>query len=125
MRIVSFLALILLVAVPVSAAENGDWFPFEPGGDAAGSQSAISLRALNEAFAGEHGVIGVRTGEFIHSGNGKPVRFWAVNGPPEDLSGEKLQRCARLLAGYGVNLVRVHGALFDKDGKTDLAKVRH
>src|SRR5262245_54371146 len=117
--------LILLNTAAVRAAENGDWFPFEPGDDAAGNQSPISLRALNEAFAGEHGVIAAGNGAFIHSGNGKPVRFWAVNGPPEDLTGEKLQRCARLLAGYGVNLVRVHGALFDKDGKTDLAKVRH
>jgi hypothetical protein len=29
------------------------------------------------------------------------------------------------LARYGVNLVRVHGALFDKDGELDPAKVRH
>jgi hypothetical protein len=53
------------------------------------------------------------------------VRFWAVNGPPEDLKGEELRRCAKLLAAYGVNLVRVHGAMFDRDGEVNLNKVRH
>jgi hypothetical protein len=30
-----------------------------------------------------------------------------------------------LLAKYGVNLVRIHGAVFDRDGEVDPAKVRH
>ncbi len=48
-----------------------------------------------------------------------------MNGPPPDLQGDDLRKCARLLAQYGVNLVRVHGALFDKNGEADLAKLRH
>jgi hypothetical protein len=125
MKILSTVIAILLSTAPVQAAENGDWFDFQPGEDAVAAESVISLRGLNEAFAGEHGVIAARDGEFVHSGNGRPVRFWAVNGPPEELTGDALRRCARLLARYGVNLVRVHGALFDKDGEPDLAKVRH
>ncbi|MDP1797426.1 MAG: hypothetical protein Q8K78_08095 [Planctomycetaceae bacterium] len=101
-----------------------DWFAFTPAVDVA-TDSAISLRGLNESLAGEHGFIAARDGQFIHSRTGKPVRFWAVNGPPEDLKGDALKACAKLLAQYGINLVRIHGPLFDKNGETDLAKVRH
>lgn len=101
-----------------------DWFAFTPAVDVA-TDSATSLRGLNESFAGEHGFIAARDGQFIHSRTGKPVRFWAVNGPPEDLKGDALKACAKLLAQYGINLVRMHGPLFDKNGETDLAKVRH
>ncbi len=124
----SHLRLALRVAL-LSMLTNGvliadDWFAFTPDANATDT-SAISLRSLNEAFAGEHGFIAARDGQFIHSASGKPVRFWAVNGPPDDLKGEALAACAKRLAQYGVNLVRVHGAMFDKHGETDLAKVRH
>ena len=108
-----------------AAGDDTEWFDFAPDTAAAVADSPIDLRGLNEAFAGEHGVIIARDGEFVHGATGEPVRLWAVNGPPEDLQGEALSRCARLLARYGVNLVRVHGPLFDKDGEVDLAKVRH
>ena len=51
------------------------------------------------------------------------MRFWAVNGPPSGLSQDDLRRCARRLAKYGVNLVRMHGAMFDKAGDADLKKI--
>src|SRR5262249_21185863 len=51
--------------------------------------------------------------------------FWAVNGPPHDLKGPALKQCARLLAKYGVNMIRVHGGYFDKEGEVDAAKVQH
>ena len=50
------------------------------------------MRWLNEKFAGEHGVIAVRGDEFIQSASQEPVRFWAVNGPPADLSREELSQ---------------------------------
>ena len=106
------------------AEENAGWFVFDPKPDDA-VESAIDLRFLNEKFAGEHGFISVNSGHYIQAATGKAIRFWAVNGPPQNLTGEPLRRCARLLARYGVNLVRVHGALFDKDGELDPAKVRH
>ncbi len=106
------------------SAEDAEWFAFNPPPDAF-QESAIDLRGLNEKFAGEHGVIAARGGEFIHSGNNQPVRFWAVNGPPGELSGEELRKAARRLAKYGVNLARMHGSVFNKSGEADARKVRH
>ena len=119
------LLIILTCATAVKAEEDGKWFAFPPPAEVRDSDNPISLRRLNETFAGEHGVIAAKNGHFVHSANGQPVRFWAVNGPPHELTGGDLRRCARLLARYGVNLVRVHGPMFDKDGEPDLAKVRH
>jgi hypothetical protein len=107
------------------AAEQQGWFPFDPKPDRFAPESAIDLRFLNEQFAGEHGCIGVKAGEFVHTGNGQPERFWAVNGPPYELNGPELRHCARMLAKYGVNLVRVHGGYFDDRGEVDMAKVKH
>ncbi len=104
--------------------ENGGWFAFDPKPDPF-TDSPIDLRFLNEKFAGEHGFIAAKGGHFLHSANGQPVRFWAVNGPPgEDHDRAALNRTARLLAKYGVNLVRRHGAVFDKDGEVNPAAVR-
>ncbi|MHB8522496.1 MAG: hypothetical protein ACYDH9_17305 [Limisphaerales bacterium] len=135
-----FLQLAAVVAIPLisSAATNATvagpvpqsggnagWFAFEPGPDRFAADNAIDLRFLNENFAGEHGFIGVKDGQFIRADDGQPVRFWAVNGPPRDLKGPELRRLARTLAKYGVNLVRVHGGYFDDRGEVDMAKVRH
>jgi hypothetical protein len=114
------LALVLSTA-PLAAAD--EWFSFQPLPEIA-TDSPLNLRRLNESFAGEHGYIAAKAGQFIYSNSGQSVRFWAVNGPPEDLRGDALQKCAKLLASYGVNLVRVHGPLFDKSGETDPGKVR-
>ncbi len=119
-------ALVLAFAGPVSrAAEAQGWFPFSPKPDTYKENSAIDLRFLNERFAGEHGFIGVKDGHFIHTGNGQPIRFWAVNGPPQNLNGVALRGCARMLAKHGINMVRVHGGYFDANGEVDMAKVRH
>src|ERR1041384_7405984 len=82
------------------ACAASEWFDFNPPRDSF-DQSAIDLRFLNEKFAGEHGVIAARGAQFVHSGNGEPVRFWGVNGPPNNLSGEALKQGARRLAKYG------------------------
>ncbi|MBC8039509.1 MAG: hypothetical protein H7Y06_03120, partial [Opitutaceae bacterium] len=94
------------------AAENKNWFAWNPPLDEFAS-SPIDLRPLNEKFAGENGRILVHGEEFVHSANGRPVRFWSVNGP-EGKTDEELWRSARVLAKYGVNLVRIHGEIFDK-----------
>src|SRR5581483_10356995 len=105
------------------AAEDS-WLRFEPTADPV-TNSAIDLRFLNERFAGEHGFIAAQGGHFVYSGNGQPVRFWAVNGPPqEDGDRAALRPTARLLAKYGVNLVRRHGAVFDHDGELVPAAVK-
>jgi hypothetical protein len=106
------------------AEENKGWFLFDPKPDNFG-ESPIDLRFLNEKFAGEHGFIAARDGRFVHSGNGEPVRFWAVNGSGGE-SGDRtqLRKTARMLAKHGVNLVRRHGAVFDKDGEMNPASVQ-
>lgn len=106
------------------AKENAGWVPWMPGRDRF-EGALLDLRSLNESFAGEKGGIGVKGGEFIYRKTGEPVRFWGVNGPP-DLHGEELAECARMLAKRGVNLVRLHGAVFDeKTGALKPEKLAH
>lgn len=95
-------------------ADEADWFDFAPGKDSFAAASAIDLRGLNEKFAGEHGRIAAKDGKFVFSTTGTPVRFWAVNGPGHDARAESLQATAKMLAKRGVNLVRVHGAVFNE-----------
>jgi hypothetical protein len=101
-----------------------EWFPFSPPADQLAA-TAIDLRALNDKTAGEHGFIATKGGEFVASKTGEPVRFWGVNGPPHDLSGDALKTSARRLAKYGVNLGRLHGPVFDKTGNSDQKKIAH
>ena len=110
---VPFLLGSSLFSASVFCAEDPGWFAFNPSADPF-TESAIDLRALNEKFAGEHGVIAAQGDEFVHAANRAPVRFWAVNGPPHDLAGAELPQTARRLAKYGVNLARMHGAMFNK-----------
>lgn len=107
-----------------AARDQAGWFPFDPPALADGPPAVTDLRALNEQVAGEHGFIGARDGGFIRTGDGQPVRFWGVNGPPDDLTDDRLRECARLLARDGVNLVRLHGGCFDPRGEVDPAKIR-
>jgi hypothetical protein len=123
--VLMFLAGSPVRAAGVPPAPTQGWFPFDPKPDAFATNSAIDLRFLNERFAGEHGFISTRDGHFIHAGNGQPVRFWGVDGPPGNLQGEALRRCARMLAKHGVNLVRIHGGYFKANGDVDMGKVRH
>ena len=109
---------------PIAAASEADWFAFDPSADSFQKPSVIDLRSLNEKFAGEHGFITAKDGHFVHSQSGEAVRFWAVNGPFAK-NREDLQREARQLAKYGVNLVRLHGPMFDKRGEVDPARVQH
>ncbi len=122
--LVPLLLSTILFSVSASCASDPNWFDFNPPADPF-SESAIDLRGLNEKFAGEHGVIAVRGEEFIHAGNGEPVRFWAVNGPPHEMAGAELAQTARRLAKYGVNLARMLGAMFDKAGEADAKKIAH
>lgn len=123
-----FLLVILLFCTSIFAANadtNQEWTGFAPGPDDF-SPSPIDLRPLNEKLAGEQGWITVRDGHFVLPRSGEPVRFWAVNGPPDSVKDPaELRRIARLLAKRGVNLVRIHGAVFDKNGDAAPAKVQH
>ena len=109
----------------VEAEENKGWFPFAPAADKFGPDSGFDLRGLNEKQAGDGGFIAVREGKFVHSQTGTPLRFWAVNGPPRELKDrDALRRHGRLLAKYGVNLVRIHGGCYDESGKIEPEQVK-
>jgi len=119
------IVLAVLISAPVFAAEDtAGWLPFVPRPDPFDTNAALDLRFLNEKFAGEHGFVTVKDGQFFLPNANRSVRFWAVNGPPHDLEGPALRRCARLLAKRGVNLVRLHTGYFDKDGEVDAMKVK-
>lgn len=105
--------------------QRAGWFAFSPKDDPCAATSGFDLRSLNEKEAGEGGFIAVKGSQFIHSKTGKPVRFWAVNGPPNDLKDPAaLRRLARLLAKYGVNMVRLHHGYFDEKGEVDREAVQ-
>ncbi len=108
----------------MGAEGPGDWYDFLPNKLDTDQSSAIDLRFLNEPYAGSQGFIVAKAGQFLHSATETPVRFWGVNGPPEDLQEDELRDCARTLARYGVNLVRIHGKVFDANGNTDMAQIR-
>ncbi len=105
------------------ATAEADWFAFDPSADTFQKSSFIDLRFLNEKLAGDQGFIAAKQGRFVHSQTDTAVRFWAVNGPAAKTRDE-LQREARQLAKYGVNLVRVHGPMFDKRGEIDPARIQ-
>jgi hypothetical protein len=121
MRRILILISATVLSISPFAADDG-WFDFAPPADNF-AESAIDLRGLNESFAGEHGFIAAKGDEFVFSANQQPVRFWAVNGPPHESSGDALKTTARRLAKYGVNLCRLHGGIFDASGKTDPKKI--
>jgi hypothetical protein len=90
--------------------------------------SAIDLRRLNEAYAGEHGWIRAKQDTLIHSATQQPERFWAVNVGTQALGMEpsQMKAMARFLAKKGVNLVRLHGALWSDDlGKISPDRLNH
>lgn len=108
------------------AEENKQWFPFEPGPDRFDASAGFDLRGLNEPVAGATGRIVARDGRFVHEKTGAAVRFWAVNGPPDSLRDPaELDRCGRMLAKYGVNLVRIHGGIYDESGQIKPELVEH
>lgn len=125
MRLKQFFSVLSATVLAAGSGAAEEWVPFDPGASALAADSVINLRRLNEAQAGEHGPIAAMDGRFIRTGDGKAVRFWGVNGPPASAdTPEKLRAVARSLASRGVNLVRLHGAVFDKNGDVDRGKVR-
>jgi hypothetical protein len=104
-------------------AEPGTW-AFEPDEDEYSPKALLDLRGLNEKLAGETGFVQRTPGGDFALGNGRLVRFWAVNtngGPAPDLEGYR--RHARFLAKRGVNMVRWHGSLNPKGDRSKITDV--
>ncbi len=95
---------------------------FQPARDTFRPEALLDLRSLNERVAGEHGWVRKdRAGDFMR-GDGKPIRFWAVNTgvgrekpfrprPRWSKRPPDLDHFARWLAKRGVNMVRCHAHL--------------
>ncbi len=100
------------------------WWAFEPQTDAfvqeKGQQALLDLRSLNEVEAGISGTLRAEGDHFV-LGNGKPVRFWSVNTNVPELGHAELDYFAARLAKVGVNLVRIHGGVFDREGADPMA----
>ncbi len=90
------------------------WWAFEPDHDPFKNDALLDLRSLNEKEAGASGFI-MADGDGFKSGDGKPVRFWAVNAGPDivNLSQAQTDYLAARLAKCGVNMIRFHGPIFD------------
>lgn len=103
------------------------WFAFEPDSDPFSAAARLDLRWLNEAHAGDGGYIQAKGDAFVHEKTGQPERFWAVNVKKEVLGSDavELARYARMMAKFGVNMVRLHAPLWsEKDfARVDPAKL--
>jgi len=95
-------------------ADEG-FFAWEPAVDSFSGEALLDLRYLNEKTAGQSGFLGRQGGGFV-LGDGRPVRFWAVNVGPNNIGQDHatIDYLARKLAKLGVNMVRCHGAVFDE-----------
>ncbi|MBN8215187.1 MAG: hypothetical protein J0L75_01025 [Spirochaetes bacterium] len=88
------------------------WKPFAPGLKTTAAP-LLDLSFLLDAPAGKHGFVKVKGGHFVFE-DGSPARFVAVNLhsagiiPNQLPSKDQMDRVARVLSRYGVNLVRLH-----------------
>ncbi|HEU4460255.1 MAG TPA: hypothetical protein VFR90_14135 [Methylibium sp.] len=97
--------------------DAGTW-RFAPPPDRFSPDALLDLRSMNEAVAGETGFVRADGQGGFARGDGRPLRFWAVNSDVGRRPHEKrplwpeaapdLARHARFLAKRGVNLVRLH-----------------
>ncbi len=96
-------------------ADEG-FFAFEPPLDHFGAEALLDLRSLNEKTAGERGFLQRKASGFA-LGDGRPVRFWAVNIGANNTGQDRssIDYLARKLAKLGVNMVRIHGTPFTLD----------
>lgn len=119
-RIAGLLAALALGPF-VQAGQVAETWSFTPARDEFRADALLDLRGLNEAVAGETGFVHLDAqGGFVR-GDGKPIRFWAVNtdvareafvaAPLGPQTAPDLTRHARFLAKRGVNMVRLHRQL--------------
>lgn len=86
----------------------------------------LDLRGLNEREAGVNGRIRLSVdGQSFVTQNGKPIRFWAVNGGElsKKFNDEELATFARFMAKMGVNLIRFHGDVMPKNADSKITDV--
>jgi hypothetical protein len=96
---------------------DAGWWAFEPDADPFTSDALLDLRGWNEKIAGESGFVKA-VGDEFQLGNGQPVRFWAINTGHKicDADAATLEMTAARWAKLGINMVRIHGGMFDRKG---------
>lgn len=116
-------ATVIAAAVFDSGLAAEDW-AFAPEPDTFSEQALVDLRSLNETVAGETGFITrSKSGDDFVRGDGKPIRFWAINSGAYNkhprFAAPDLDRHARFLAKRGVNMMRFHGNVTTKGDDID------
>ncbi len=107
----------------------GTTWAFEPARDTFSSAALLDLRELNEEAAGQHGFIRLsKDGNDFVRGDGQPMRFWGGSTYVQRLARERkdqavLEHHARFLAKRGVNIVRLHGAIYSKEPDSKVTDV--
>jgi hypothetical protein len=152
LAVASTLALVATVAVwlsqaaPLAAAQalgggekltlnlsaNNAW-PFNPSADTFSPDALLDLRYLNEKIAGQTGFVRTTPDGDFATGDGKPLRFWAVNSdvgrepwverPLWPRESTDVAQHARFLAKRGVNLVRLHRQIAPNVERTPKAAI--
>jgi len=111
-------------AAPLSS--SAPTWAFSPETDTFAPDALLDLRSLNERVAGEHGYVTVTPSGDFATGEGKSIRFWAVNEYVQEQDNDAmLAHKARWLAKRGVNMVRVHTQIASKDTVSTLTDVDH
>lgn len=108
-----------------SGRANPGFFAWEPPVDPFTADALVDLSALNEDVAGANGRVRREGSDFV-LGSGKKVKFWATNAGPGiwSLDPDSHVYLARRLAKCGVNMVRLHGALYgSRDPTIDRRKL--
>jgi len=101
-------------------AEEG-YFPWEPDPDTFEASAFFDLRALNQKRAGDDGFVKAKGMDFVFERTGQKVKFWAVNADAHYDDQASVDFLARRLAKMGVNMVRVHSAIFDQNAEDPTA----
>ncbi len=123
----SALFLLLTCVLLHASAQIPDksWWTFSYPAHKAPDSGLISLRYLNESFAGKNGFIRLsKDGNSFVNGKSQEIRFWASNGGSlaSEFTDKQLDTLARFLASKGVNLVRYHGAINPRGKNTKLTE---
>lgn len=113
-----------LLGLVCLGAHSADTWNFNPPKDAFSDQALLDLRSLNEAVAGETGFIRLsKDGNDFVRGDGKPIRFWAMNSGAHSkhpkFPAPDLDRHARFMAKRGINMTRFHGNVTPRNGNID------
>ncbi len=109
-----------------SGKKTPGYFAFEPEPDEFKNSALLDLSFLNEKEAGSKGFLKAKGSSFVFEKEDKPVKFWGVVTGENAVSMDRdsIRYLAKRLAKLGINIVRVHSAIFDK-AAVNPAQIEH